>query len=153
MALQITTIADSIAGLSVAGVTLYDIDEIPTQIIPRKVPAIIPRPNEFMTDFELRVDSLGDGSTAKMTVFYTLNYRLLHSKIGEGRRKLFGTYADLVAKIGLFLDALITNDAVSGSLDSRPVNISNVGPVASPAEEGVAYHGCDIGIRITEFVN
>ena len=126
MALKITTIADSIAGLSVSGVTLYDIDEIPTAIISRDVPAIIPRPDDYITD---------------------------HSKLGTGRRSLFDTYSGMVTKIGLFLDALIAADAVSGSLDSRPISISNVGAVPSPAEEGVAFHGCDIGVRITEFVN
>ena len=153
MALKITTIADSIAGLSVSGVTLYDIDEIPTAIISRDVPAIIPRPDDYITDFEPEVNSLGTGSTAKMTVRYTLNYRLYHSKLGTGRRSLFDTYSGMVTKIGLFLDALIAADAVSGSLDSRPISISNVGAVPSPAEEGVAFHGCDIGVRITEFVN
>ena len=89
---------------------------------------------------------------AAFNVTYTLTYRLYHSKVGTGRSGLFDTFSGMVGKVGLFLDAIIANDTISGAVDIIPNSINNFGPVADPAGKSV-FHGCDIGIQVTEFVN
>ena len=151
MALQIGTVAASIAALVIDGVDILDIIEIPTEAKKRDTPYIVPKPDGFITDFFPERKSLGPGSTAAFDVTYTLTYRLLHSKIGTGRSGLFTTYSDMVTKAALFLDAIIENDTLTGAVDSFPSSISNFGLVSDPL--GNAYHGCDIGIKVMEFVN
>ena len=111
----------------------------------------MPKPDGFISGFEPSRESFGPGSVAAFNVIYVLTYRLLHSKIGTGRSGLFNTYSSMVAKVGLFLDAIIENDTVAGAVDIFPNSITNFGPVADPV--GNMFHGCDIGIQVTEFVN
>jgi len=151
MALSIQTVTNSIAALSVSGVTLYDIDEIPAEGKSRDVPMIIPRPDGFISNFLYERKSFGPETVAAIDISYTLTYRLLHSKIGSGRSGLFDTYADMVAKVSLFLDAIIASDTITGAVDVQPFSIGEFGPVADPM--GEAFHGCDIGINILEYVN
>ena len=82
MAIGIATIANAIAALSVTGLSIKDIDEIPPQA-DQSISTLIPLP-DYMTDFEVEIDSFGGGSTAKMTVWYTLGYRLLYKPVGAG---------------------------------------------------------------------
>lgn len=151
MALQIGTVAASIAALSITGVDILDIIEIPTEAKKRDTPYIVPKPDGFISGFLPERKSFGPGTVAAFDVTYTLTYRLLHSKIGTGRSGLFDTYSAVVSKAGLFLDAIIANDTISGAVDISPNSITNFGPVADPV--GNMYHGCDIGIQVTEFVN
>ena len=152
MALQIATVADSIAGLTVAGVTLKDIDEIITEGTKRNTPVIIPRPDGFLSGFVYERESFGTGDVAAANVTYTLTYRLIHSKIGTGRSKVIAKYSDMVAKVGLFLDAIIANDTITGAVDIQAASVSEFGPVSDPAGSAI-FLGCDIGIQVTEFVN
>ena len=152
MALQIVTVADSISKLLVTGVELKDIDKIVTEGHKRNIPMIIPRPDGFISGFLYERESFGPGSTAAINISYTLTYRLLHSKIGTGRSGVIDKYSDMVAKVGLFLDAIIANDTITGAVDIQPFGISEFGPVSDPAGSAV-FLGCDIGINVMEFVN
>ena len=149
MALATATIANSIAGLSVSGVTIKDIDEIPTAVDPRQ-PTILPLP-DYMTDFDVERDSFGGGSTAKMTVSYTLNYRLCYKPVGSGRGNTIEYYDNLIAACTAFLDAVLAIETLSGLIDILPVGITNLGIVNDPADN--SFYGCDIALRVMEFVN
>lgn len=150
MALAIATVADSISKLTVSGVILKDIDEIPSSVADRDTPMIIPRPDGFISNFRFQRDSFGAGGDAKITVRYTLLYRLLAAKVGSGRG-LFDVYDTMITKTGLFLDAIIANDAITGAVDIIAAGVENVGGVGDPA--GNIFHGCDISIDVMEFVN
>jgi hypothetical protein len=149
VALQATTIASSIAGLTVTGVTMKNLTSIPENVAPRDCPIIYPKPDGFMSDLEVVIDSFGS-SVGKKTVRYALTYMYLHSSIGQGRG-LFDVYQDMVAKACVFLDAVIANDALTGSIDIQPESMLNFGPVADPA--GNYFHGCEIVLKVMEFVN
>ena len=149
MALAIATIANSIAALSVTGVTIKDIDEIPVGVDPNQ-PTIIPLP-DYMTNFDVEIDSFGPGSTAKMSVYYTLNYRLCYKPADAGRSDTIEYYDNMVAAATAFLDAVLAADTVTGSIDVKPEAITNMGIVNDPADN--SFHGCDIGLRVMEFVN
>lgn len=152
MALQFGTVAASIAALEIDGVDILDIIEIPTEAKKRDTPYIAPKPDGFISGFSVDRESFGPGTVAAFNVTYILTYRLYHSKIGIGRSFLFDTYSGMVAKVGLFLDAIIANDTISGAIDISPSNITSFGPVADPVGKGV-FFGCDIGIEVMEFVN
>lgn len=151
MGLKFGTVAASIAALEIDGVDILDIIKIPTEAKKRDTPYIVPKPDGFISGFLPERKSMGSGGVAAFNVTYTLTYRLLHSKIGTGRSGLFTTYSGMVAKAGLFLDAIIANDNIAGAIDISPNSITNFGLVSDPL--GNPYHGCDIGIGVLEFVN
>ena len=148
MALQIAAVANSIAALSVSGIVMKDIDEIPIAVGVRSS-QIIPLP-DYVTDFVMERDSFGMGS-AKMTVHYTLNYRLLYKKVGVGRQNVIANFADMIAKCALWWDAVMAIDTFTGGVDIEPAGIRNMGNVNDPSDE--IYVGCDISVRVQEFVN
>jgi len=116
---------------------------------PRDCPAMFPRPDGFFSDLTVVHDTFGS-SVAKKTATYTLTYVYAHSAIGS-ERGLFKSWPDVVAKAVLILDTLITNDAlVATCIDITPT-ADSFGPVADPSGNG--FHGCEIRIAVTEFIN
>ena len=152
MTLSFQTISNTIAALSVSGVTLKDIDEVPTT--GDRVPIILPRP-DFITNFGLVEEetAMGAPSVRPMTVRYTLNYRLLFKEAGVGRSNTIEALNGLTEKIGLFLDAVLAMDDTTGVEDLVPSAnaVTNMGLVNAPNDE--EYYGCDFHLDITEHVN
>ena len=149
MALNPVTVANSIAAISVTGLTIKDIDEIPENITQRDCPILIPAP-QFVTNFRHARNSFGTGSTAKQSAQYTLNYRLFYQELGASRG-LRDAYSGMVEMVGLIWDALISNSELTGAVDVIPRPISGFGVVASPNDKG--FYGCDFSVDIMEFVN
>jgi hypothetical protein len=148
MALAALTVATSIAGLSVSGVYLKDVDAIPERVEVRDCPIIYPKPDGFLSDLEVEINSFGSAQ-AKKTVRYNLNYVFLQSPVGAGRG-LFDVYESCVTNALAFVDALLANDALSGSVDIQPAGITSFGPVADPS--GNMFHGCVFSLAVMEFV-
>lgn len=149
MALQIATVVDSISKLSVAGAVIKDKDQIPAAGDERR-PMIIPLPN-FMTEFSMVRDSYGGGSEAKMTVQYTLNYRILYKSMGTGRAPKLENISPLVDLIGRWFDAILAIDVFDGAVDIIPWSILSMGVVKDPSEAD--WWGADVSVRVMEFVN
>ena len=147
MALAIATVVDAISNLSVSGLTIKDMDQIPGAVDPR-APTLLPLPN-FMSDWDFNRDSFGGGSIAKMDVHYVLNYRLCYKPIAAGRQ--IEWFDNMVAMVGLIMDAVMAIDTMSGTVDIIPLGITNMGIVNDPADN--AFFGCDISFRVMEFVN
>ena len=148
MALAFDTVANSIAALSVTGLTIKDIDEIPPKVDIR-APTLIPLP-DYVTDFDVDLDSFGGGSTAKMTVTYTLGYRMCYKPAGSGRDDL-EYYDDMIKLVADFLDAVLAIETLTGAIDIMPLEVVNMGLVNDPADN--SYVGCDIRLMVQEFVN
>lgn len=149
MALQIAAVANSIAALSVSGVTIKDVDEIPAKVDPR-ASIIMPLPN-FATDWTHEVDSLGTGNSRMQTMWYTLNYRLCYKRVGAGRVSTIEHYAGMVAKAALFFDAVMAIDTFTGGVEMLPAGITNMGLVNDDSDN--IFIGCDLAVRVQEFVN
>jgi len=147
MALALATVVTSIAALSVTGLTIKDMDEIPAEVKGRKA-MLIPLP-DFVTDWELETQSFGPGSSAKFDASYTLNYRLCYKPVGAGRSLEY--FDDMVSMIASILDAVIAASPVSGSIMLTPVAVFNMGIVNDPSDN--SYYGADIALRVMEFVN
>ena len=148
MAIAFTTVSNSIAALSVSGLVIKDIDEVPGAVDPRQ-PTMMPLP-DFMTGFEVIRDSYGAG-VAKMTATYQLNYRLCYAPIGDGRTVTQEQQSGLVAMVGLVLDAILAISTFTGGVDIVPLAVVNMGIVADPSDR--IYWGCDFAFMVTEFVN
>ena len=144
---SISTIAHSIAALSVSGVTLHDIHDIPPDCT-RLVPCLIPEPLNYVTNYTSSRDSFGPSSTAQKTVEYDLNYTYLFAEIGSGRTGL-DFYDDMVAKFEAILDVIHDNDTLSGVVDIMPQGAVDFGPVPDPA--GNQYLGCRLVLHCIEF--
>jgi hypothetical protein len=148
MALGPATVATSIAALSVSGVTIKDLNAIPQQVQARDCPIFFPDPTRPMGDYVLEVNSYGS-SVAKKTAHYTLNYVFLFAEVGQARG-IYDIVQPLVQSLSLVLDALNTNDALNGCIDSFPGGLQ-VGQMTDPA--GRSFFGATVPIRIMEFVN
>jgi hypothetical protein len=148
MTLSVVTIADSISKLSVTGVKIKDINEIPENANEFDCPMVIPKPDGFVSNFEVERAAVSQGTSAVWNVRYNLTYRLLHSELGSGLG-LFDVYDDMVAIVMAFVDKILISDAVTGAVDVEVEDISSFGPVSDPA--GTMFHGCDIVLRILEF--
>lgn len=147
MALGLATVVSSIAALSVTGLSIKDMDEIPVGVEVAQ-PTLIPLP-DFVTDWELETQSFGPGSSAKFDAFYTLNYRLCYVPVGAGQQLEY--FDDMVSMFTAFFDAVIAASPVSGSIGLAPASVTNMGIVNDPAEN--SYYGCDISVRVMEFIN
>ena len=150
MALQADTIATSIAGLSVPGVTIKDLDGVPEEVHARDCPLLYPKPDGFMSNLRVERDSFGAAGDARKTVRYTLSYAYLHAPVGEGRG-LFDVYADMVGNVLAILDAIIADDALNGAADITPGAVTRFGLVNDPS--GGWFHGCVVALDVVEFVN
>lgn len=141
------TICTAIAGLSIPGVNVRDVNQIPENAMPI-LPVLFPSPDNFITEFTPQRVTAGGHGTAAIDLNYTLNFCFLHSVIGSGGG-LFSTYPDFIDKLALIIIAFLTNDDVNGGVDLQ-VSVSNIGPMTDPAQAG-QYHGADIALRILEF--
>jgi hypothetical protein len=148
MALAVTTVATSIAALSVSGVTMKDLDAIPEAVLNRDCPIFYPKPENFMTNLRVEILSFGTGSSAKKNVTYQLNYMYLHSELGAGR-SLLDVYPDVVAKAALIIDAFLGDDALTGTIDIKPQTALTFGPVQDVA--GNWFHGSNMTFDVLEF--
>ena len=145
MALQIPEITESIAALSVTGLTIRDVYDIPIKI---DRPTLFPL-DDFIAIEELVMDSFGSGDTAEMTFIYRLNYRLCYKPIGTGRN--LEVVGDLVEMIAAILDAIIGIVNITGAVEIAPANNIRMGVVADPA--GTSWFGCDFSFRVKEFIH
>lgn len=149
MGLDISTVADSIASLSVTGVDIKDLDEMKDEVYNRDCPLVMPAPN-YITNLRPERDSLGSGSGTQWNVRYTLNYRFFHSRAGT-ERGLAGVYKDLTDKVVAFVDSIFANDNITGAIDIQNSQISIFGVVDGPS--GNQFYGCDISLDVLEFIN
>ncbi len=151
MPLAISTVTASIAALDISGVNFKDTNEMLDEVKQRSLPLLMPAPN-FFTDPSLEDNSLGTGAEGLKSAFYTLNYRYFHQKVGVNRTNtLAAVFPDMVRNVGLIWDKIIANDTVDGAIDIALNGISPFGVVADMV--GGEFFGCDLSIRVMEFVN
>lgn len=149
VSVSLATVADSIAGLSISGVNVRDIDKIPDNAS-MLTPLLIPQPNGFVTDIAPTFESFGSNAAQKMNLAYTLNYVFLHSQVGSGI-SAYSAYADLIADFVTIVNAVMSNDRISGAVDIRLQSIGNIGVINDPADN--EYWGIQFSFRVLEYVN
>lgn len=145
---QITTVAKSIAGLEVPGLTIKNIDEIPPDCT-KLVPVLIPEPLNYVTNFVTTRDSFGPSETAQKTVEYDLNYSYLFCPVSAGRTGL-DYYDEMVEIFEEITDEILDNDDISGAVDMSIQGVANFGPLPDPA--GNMYLGSQLVLHIIEYL-
>jgi hypothetical protein len=142
-----STIANSIAGLNISGVTIKDIDEVP-QSAQMLCPLLIPRPNDYITELTATRQSFGGGGSAKLNLSYTLNYVYLHAETGSGISQL-DIYSGMITKLSAIIVAILTNDAITGLVDLELQTITDIGTIQDPS--GNNYWGAIFALKVLEF--
>ena len=144
---HLESIVTAIAGLSVSGVTIKDINAIPDAAT-GLCPILIPQPNNFVTDITPTTQSLGFNGGAKLDVSYSLHYVYLHAEAGSGINT-YSVYSGLIAKLVDILEAILSNDVVNGAVDMKIESIGNIGVIEDPA--GNEFWGVLFSVRVMEF--
>lgn len=142
------TVADSISGLTVPGVNIANIDNIPVtaQML---CPILIPQPNDFITGISPTFETLGSNGDAAINMSYTLNYVFLECETGSGVSAM-DAYASLIAHLAAIMKTMLSNDAITGAIDNLPNAISSIGAIQDPS--GNQYWGALIQLKILEYV-
>jgi len=147
MSINVVTLADSIAGLSVTGVTIKDLDEIIESVQARQCPVLYPNPDGFMSGLTLERAAMGSGTSSVWDVEYSISYKYLHSPIGASRG-LFDVYKDMVTKVAAIIDKILVSDSLTGAVDLTLEEITQFGAVSDPV--GNMFHGCEIIFGVLE---
>ena len=150
MSLSLVTVADSISKVSVSGVRICDLDEIPTAADLARTPTLFPEPVGFVQGLQVERDSYGTGTNAKKHTTYQLRYTFAYQPAGNerGLSAQYPTMVDLAADI---LDAFIADDDLTGVIDIVPAIIGGFGVVFGP--DGTTYIGCTFEFTCFEFIN
>lgn len=147
--LHLANIADSIAGISITGVTVKDKDQIAGSWA--SLPNVLyPNPDGWITDFGLDFAAITRGTNAPVNVRYTLNYRFLGVQVGD-IATFPASYSALVDKVITIINAIEAVHApYSGSVDMQVTGLE-LGPLTDPA--GNQYFGADIALSVEEIQN
>lgn len=153
MALNSTGIASAVAALSVTGVTIKDIDEIPDAVDIRNLPIMYPSPSEWMrgASAEPSTGSTTFGTpSARMWTFNRIfRYVYLHAPAGTGRG-IAEHYSAMTAKVDAILEAFTLLDI--SDIDVMTIEIGTYGKIGDPAESQ-SFYGCLIDLQMRERVN
>lgn len=149
-ALHCDTVADSIAGLTVTGITITSVNDVP-ESAQTLCPIMFPRANNFITNLhEVIPDrTFGIQGAEQSTWEYTLNYMYLHCQIGATLGGLNAIYASVIANIVAISDEIMNNDTLAGATDVRLQTIPSIGQVVDPS--GKYYYGCELAITVREY--
>jgi len=146
MGLQIAPIMRAISKLRVAGLTMRM--AVPQALDPTDAPSMWPRPDGFVSDFEVQVDSFGSAS-AKKTVTYTLTYIFARSAVGAGEGfEYYQSMTDMAFKI---MDAFVAHDALQGEAIDVTPSFGEFGLILDASDK--PFFGAELRIAVTEFVN
>lgn len=149
MNLMLTNITDAIAAISVSGVTIKDVDQI-SGAWNAQPNVLFPNPDAFISGFTIEYDALMQGSTAPMTITYTLSYRFLSVQIGD-ISAFPASYNQLVGKVTAIINAFVSVFAPYSGRVEMVVSGVSLGARQDPA--GNNYFGADILLNITEMHN
>ena len=148
MALSITTVTNSIAALSVTGVTIKDIDEIPTRVDAYDCPILYPEPIDFVTNLTVTPAAFGTGGSGPFDVEYDLTYTFLYNQVGADT-ELLSHYSGFVAAVCLILDKILVSDNITGCVELTWNGTTSFVAVSDPA--GNIFHGCKLIFHVLEF--
>ena len=157
--LKLTTVTASIAALTItvtnargSSVTL-NIDDTSglqkrVKVNQQDCPLLMPRPDNFVSNLGFTRDTYGADAALK-TMAYTLTYNFYYAPIAQGVG-LFEKYDEMVTAAAAILLHLATNTNLSGATDILPESVPAFGAMADAA--GTLFHGCEIALRVTQFL-
>lgn len=152
MALNIREVYTAVkTQLSVAGLTVCDLDGIPTTDQARRQPILYPEPARTLVNVGVQDDSYGAGGSRRMTASYTLMYTLLYREAGTGR-DIADNIPGLVSLIADILDAFLLLDSLGiDAVVDWNMTSTVTGYIQDAA--GVLFHGATLQIVVRELIN
>jgi hypothetical protein len=152
MSLSASTISAGIAAMTVSGVTIKDIDEIPEAVMVRDCPVLFPsfdtwmggangEPAEGPTTF-------GTASTRYWIFNRIYRYIFLYAPVGSGRG-LRDHFAGMVEKADAVIEALCELD-IDG-VDVQNVTLGEFGVITDPSANN--FYGFTLAITFRERIN
>ena len=147
--INLEDVASAIAALSIAGVTVRDIDSIPVNA-KMMIPVLYPVPNGFVTDLTWSRETFGTESVHAMNLTYVLHYKYLHAIVGSGG-SLLSVYGAMIRNIIKIIKAILEDSDLGGAVDVTLNTISDIGVHTDPAGE-MQFHGVDITIKVLEYI-
>ena len=145
---NLATVANSIAAISISGITSKSIDAIPDSAR-LLCPLLIPNPTRWISDISTTRATTGGAGSALMDMSYTLNYIYLHCEAQSGMSN-FSAYAGCINNFVNILEAILANDNISGAVDMVVNGVERVDNITDPA--GNEFLGVMFSLRITEQV-
>jgi hypothetical protein len=142
--IDFTTVTNSIAALSISGVTVKDSDEL-TNALGGMFAMLVPVPDNFITG--LRVVTVSSNKV-NLDVHYDLHYRYFHCK--PGVNSLFSDYQNLLTNLAAITVAFSQNESLSGAIDNGAPTYGPIGTLQDNA--GNVYLGCDLTIHVFQFL-
>jgi hypothetical protein len=142
--IDFTTVTNSIAALSISGVTVKDSDEL-SNAIGLDYAVLVPLPDNFIT--RLRVVTVNVPKTS-LDVHYDLHYRYFHCK--PSTNALYSDYQNLITNLAAITVAFAQNETLSGAIDNGAPTYGNIGTIQDPA--GNIWLGCDVTIHVYQFL-
>ena len=147
MSFSPSTIASGIAGLSVSGLTIKDLDEIPLVIVQRDCPILIPD-YSFVSNVTATSRGLGLGGSSVYSYEYDLNYLLYMAEVGAGRSN-----AEYMLSITQKVEALAAAiQAADTTLGAHRIFITGgltATTLRDPADK-LSFHGANLTIHVWE---
>jgi len=144
--IDLTTVTNTIEGLTISGVTILDVDEI-IESMQMNPATLAPRPEDFVTDMMVTRD---ESSGRLLQLSYVLHYRYYHCPIAGGLGGIFASYSAMMTNI-VAIQLKLSDDAqLTGSMDTMEPQPFNIGPVQDPA--GNTFLGCEFSIRVMQFL-
>lgn len=141
------TIAGYIANVTISGVTVCDIDQIPQggQLI---TPILFPQPEGWLEGVIQgpRGIAINDAEQSEFT--YNLHYVFLYAPLGSGVSQT-EQYNNLISKIKAIIVGILSDDTLAGLVDITLNTVDGIGAVEDPS--GVQYWGALLSFRITEY--
>lgn len=144
--MRIADVATALAALTIPGIMIYDLDQMPVSVSERDCPLLGPSANDppFLTDWDAqRVTFQGNQRNA-----YTLNYKLFHAPIGADRG-LFAQYPNMVENARKIAESLQALPRVDGCKSIALQGMPQFGPVVDAS--GKQFHGAVFALRVVEF--
>lgn len=143
---NIERVATAISGLSITGIKIYDLDEIPVNAM-MVTPCLFPDPAGFVSGINPQIETYGTAGNEKITLNYSLNYVYAHSPLGQNiQMNIWKPFIENTADI---LKVFLENDTVDGCQDLRVSETSSFGVVVDAA--GNSYTGCVFTLNIQQY--
>lgn len=148
VSVSFTAVPTALAGLSISGVQIKDIDKIPVQGLEMICPVLFPDPAGWVDNISVERESFGISGAGKYDLVYTLHYIYLHSPAG-GNISDLDNYNAMIVKLGLICTELGNNDTLGSVNDVTLESVSALGYIEAP--DGIVFNGCRIALRVLQF--
>ena len=148
MSLDIISVATAISNLTVTGLTIADMDEIPQSLNERNTPLLIPDPVTPISGLNIIEWSQG-ASTMRRDAKYTLNYILIGYPVGQGRNAVIEGFQKTLLLVVAFCNALMAADSLGAAVEWEPTNPRRATNLTNGT---TAFHAWNVGVTVTEIL-